>query len=160
MTPAINLAIKEGISFDTHEYTHHSGNNAYGEEAAIALNTSPQQVYKTLLVALNGDNRQLAVAIVPVAGQLNLKAAASALKVKKLTMADPQQAQRSTGYLVGGISPLGQKKRLKTLLDDSAETFETIFVSAGKRGLEIELQPADLLRLTGGQLASISSVKA
>ena len=155
MTPAIELAKKANISFSVHEYQHDPKTDSYGEEASVALNVSPDQVYKTLLVAINGDNRQLAVAIVPVSGQLNLKAASSALKAKKLNMADPQQAQRSSGYLVGGISPLGQKKRLPTLLDDSAGQFETIFVSAGKRGLEIELNPADLLQLTNGSMAGI-----
>lgn len=155
MTPAIELAKKANISFSVHEYQHDPKTDSYGEEASVALNVSPDRVYKTLMVAVNGDNRQLAVAIVPVSGQLNLKAASSALKTKKLAMADPQQAQRSSGYLVGGISPLGQKKPLPTLLDDSAGQFETIFVSAGKRGLEIELSPADLLQLTNGSMAGI-----
>ncbi len=155
MTPAIQLAKKMKINFAVHEYKHDPGSESYGEEAAAALNIRPEQVFKTLMVALNGDNRQLAVAVVPVSGQLNLKAAASALKTKKLTMADPQQAQRSSGYLVGGISPLGQKKRLPTLVDESAGQFDTIFVSAGKRGLEIELSAADLLQLTNGSMADI-----
>ncbi|MBU2964201.1 Cys-tRNA(Pro) deacylase [Amphritea sp. 2_MG-2023] len=155
MTPAIKLAKRAKINFTLHEYDHDADCESYGDEAAEALNVSPQRVYKTLMVALNGDNRQLAVAIVPVVGQLNLKATASALKAKKVTMAEPQQAQRSSGYLVGGISPLGQKKRLATLLDESAKQFDTIFVSAGKRGLEVELSPADLLQLTDGMMADI-----
>ncbi|SEQ12050.1 Cys-tRNA(Pro)/Cys-tRNA(Cys) deacylase [Amphritea atlantica] len=155
MTPAIQLAKRAKVKFTVHEYQHDPACESYGEEAAKALNVLPQRVYKTLMVAVNGDNRQLAVAVVPVAGQLNLKAVASALKTKKVSMADPQQAQRSSGYLVGGISPLGQKKSLPTLLDDSAGQFETIFVSAGKRGLEIELRPADLLQLTRGSMAEI-----
>ncbi|WP_315980257.1 YbaK/EbsC family protein [Aliamphritea spongicola] len=122
MTPAITLAEKRGVAHKVHSYTHDPGCASYGEEAAAALQIDPAQVYKTLMVALNGDNKQLGVAIVPVAGQLNLKAAAKAFKVKKIAMADPQAAQRSSGYLLGGISPLGQKnpcqlcwiKRLKT----------------------------------------------
>ncbi len=155
MTPAINAAKKAGIQFNVHEYRHDPASESYGEEAAQALKIEPSRVFKTLMVALNGDSRQLAVAVVPVSGQLNLKAVATALRVKKVAMADPQQAQRSTGYLVGGISPIGQKKRLPTLLDDSAQAFDTVYVSAGKRGLEIELSAADLLHLTQGKAAVI-----
>ena len=155
MTPAIDLARKAKVNFNIHQYEHDTTAGSYGEEAAVALQVEPGRVFKTLLVALNGDQKKLAVAIVPVSGQLNLKATAGALKAKKVVMADPQQAQRITGYLVGGISPLGQKRRLPTLLDASAEGWQSIYVSAGKRGLEIELQPADLLQLTGGSLAPI-----
>ncbi|GGK59481.1 Cys-tRNA(Pro) deacylase [Amphritea balenae] len=155
MTPAINLARKSKVEFSLHQYKHDPKSESYGEEAAIALNIEPERVFKTLLVAINGDQKELAVAVVPVSGKLNLKGVANALKAKKIMMADPLQAQRMTGYLVGGISPLGQKKCLPTLLDASASSQETIYVSAGKRGLEIELSPNDLLQLTGGQLAEI-----
>lgn len=155
MTPAIKAAQAAGVDFSVHEYRHDPGNRNYGREAAEALGLDPRQVFKTLLVALNGDARRLAVAIVPVDGQLDLKAMAAASGCKKVEMADPAAAERVTGYLVGGISPLGQKRRLPTVLDDTALAFDTVFVSAGRRGLEIELAPADLLRLCGGSTASI-----
>lgn len=155
MTPAINLARKAKIDHQVHEYSHDPASESYGEEAAQALGIDAASVFKTLLVARNGDQRQLAVAVVPVSGQLNLKAMAAALNVKKVEMADPQQAQRSTGYLVGGISPLGQKKALPTVLDESAMDLSSLFVSAGRRGLEIELQPEDLIRLTRAAVAAI-----
>jgi Cys-tRNA(Pro)/Cys-tRNA(Cys) deacylase len=155
MTPAIKAAQAAEVVFRVHEYRHDPGNRNYGREAAEALGLDPHRVFKTLLVALNGDARRLAVAMVPVDGQLDLKAMAAASAAKKVEMADPAVAERVTGYLVGGISPLGQKRRLPTVLDDTALGFSTVFVSAGRRGLEIELAPADLLRLSGGSSAPI-----
>lgn len=155
MTPAVNCADKAQINYQLHSYQHDPNSGSYGEEAAVALGIDQQQVFKTLLVSLNGNPKQLAVGVVPVSGSLDLKAISTVLKVKKVAMADPAEAQRATGYLVGGISPLGQKKRLPLVLDSSAEQLSSLFVSAGKRGLEIELAPTDLLKLTGGQYGDI-----
>ena len=155
MTPAIKAAQAAGVAFRVHEYRHDPGNRHYGREAAEALGLDPRRVFKTLLVALEADPRRLAVAIVPVGGQLDLKAMAAACAAKKVEMADPAVAERATGYLVGGISPLGQKRRLPTVLDASALEFTSIFVSGGRRGLEIELAPGELLRLCGGSTARI-----
>ena len=156
MTPAIECARRAGITYRVHEYAHDPRSGAYGLEAAEKLAVPPQQVFKTLLVALDGDARRLAVGVVPVASQLDLKAMARACNAKKAEMADPAQAERTTGYLVGGISPLGQKRRLPTIIDSSASAFATVYVSAGRRGLEIELAPADLVHLTAGQTGSIA----
>lgn len=158
MTPAINAAKKAKISYQTHEYQHDPAAASYGHEAAELLGIEETRVFKTLLVELNGDNRKLAVAVVPVSGQLDLKAMASALKAKKVAMANPQDAERATGYVVGGISPLGQKKRLPLVLDASASAFDSIFVSAGRRGLEIELAADDLLKLSLGLYAPIGRI--
>lgn len=155
MTPAINAAKKARVKYQVHEYSHDPAAASYGEEAAEALGQPLAQVFKTLLVEINGDNRKLAVAVVPVAGQLDLKAMAAALKAKKVAMANPVDAERAAGYVVGGISPLGQKKRLPAVLDASAAEFDTIFMSAGRRGLEIELAAADLCQITGAVMAPI-----
>lgn len=155
MTPAINAAKKARVTYQVHEYSHDPAAASYGEEAADALGQSPARVFKTLLVEMNGDNRKLAVAVVPVSGQLDLKAMASALKAKKVAMAQPVDAERATGYVVGGISPLGQKKRLPMVVDSSAAEFESIYMSAGKRGLEIELSVEDLCTITGAIQAPI-----
>lgn len=156
MTPAINAAKKAKVQFKVHEYKHDPNTESYGEEAADLLGKEPAQVFKTLLVAVNGDSKTLAVAVVPVSGQLDLKAMATALKAKKVSMANPQDAERATGYVVGGISPLGQKKRLPLVLAKSALDFETICMSAGRRGLEIEMSADDLLKLSGGITAEIA----
>lgn len=156
MTPAINMAKKAKVSFKVHEYQHDASAQSYGLEAVEMLGLPAEQVFKTLMVELNGDNRKLAVAVVPVSAQLDLKAIASALKAKKAAMAQPVDAERATGYVVGGISPLGQKKRLPVVVDSSSNNRETLFVSAGRRGLEIELAAADLVKLTGGQFAEIA----
>jgi len=155
VTPAIKAARAAGIVFTEHTYRHDPGATGYGLEAAEALGLDPRRVFKTLLVALNGDPRRLAVAIVPVSGQLDLKAMAGACGAKKAEMADPVQAERVTGYVVGGISPLGQRRRLPTVLDASAVPFDTIFVSGGRRGLDIEIAPSDLLRLCQASTAVI-----
>ena len=157
MTPAIKLAKKTGVSFKVHEYQHDPSSQSYGEEAAKALGLDPAQVFKTLLVNLNGQSNNLAVAIIPVSHQLSLKAMAKALGAKKADMADPKVGERTTGYIVGGISPLAQKKRLPTVIDQTAENFERINVSAGKRGLEIELSPKDLAQLTAAHFAYLTS---
>lgn len=153
MTPAVNAAKRRGIAHKIHEYIHDPAHQSYGLEAAEKLRISPERVFKTLVVEL--DNKQLAVGVLPVSQQLNLKRVAKALDCKKVKMAEKKSVERSTGYILGGISPLGQKKPLETLLDASAKEFETIFISAGRRGLEIELSPFDLVSLTGGRFHEI-----
>jgi Cys-tRNA(Pro)/Cys-tRNA(Cys) deacylase len=154
MTPAINAARAAKLPFQVHEYAHDPKAESYGEEAAVKLDLPPARVFKTLVVSLDG--KELAVAVVPVSGMLDMKACAAALGAKKCDMAEGKAAERSTGYVLGGISPLGQRKRLPTVIDASARGFDTVFVSAGRRGLEIELAPADLARLTGGVFAALS----
>ena len=152
MTPAINLAKKAKIQFQIHQYQHDPNSSSYGEEAAEKLGIPVKQCFKTLLAEVD---KQLVVNVLPVSHQLNLKKCASAFKGKKAVMANPVDAERATGYVVGGISPLGQKKRLKMVVDESAKSLGTIYVSAGKRGLEIELSADDLSKLTGAVFADI-----
>ncbi|MDV5388142.1 Cys-tRNA(Pro) deacylase [Pseudomonas juntendi] len=153
MTPALDLLKKHRAEHRVHRYEHDPKSASYGLEAAEKLGLDPQQVFKTLLAS--SEKGELLVAVVPVGGTLDLKALAHAAGVKKCEMADPAAAQRATGYLVGGISPLGQKKRLRTFIDDSAQNFATIHVSAGRRGLEVELAAAVLAEHTQGKFAGI-----
>ncbi|WP_260259623.1 Cys-tRNA(Pro) deacylase [Vibrio intestinalis] len=155
MTPAINVAKKKKISHTVHQYQHDPRAESFGLEAVEALGNDPKQVFKTLLFCLNGEAKNLAVAVIPVEQKLNLKLAAKAAKAKKAEMADPEIAQKTTGYVVGGISPLGQKKVLPTFVHSSALEQNTMFVSAGRRGLEIELAPKDLAALTRGQFIDL-----
>lgn len=148
MTPAINLVKKHKIAHRVHAYAHDSSSESYGLEAAEKLGVTADRVFKTLVVDL--DNQSLAVGVVPVSAMLNLKLFAKAAGAKKATMANPADVERSTGYVLGGVSPLGKKNRLKTVIDSSAQQYDTIYVSAGRRGLEIELNPADLQKLVNG----------
>lgn len=151
-TPATVALTTAGTPFTLHAYEHDPASPSYGEEAAEALGVSPDRVFKTLVADVDGE---LTVAVVPVAGQLDLKALASAVGGKRAAMADPAAAERTTGYVRGGISPLGQRKNLRTVLDASASDHATICISAGRRGLEVELSPADLAALTSAVVAPI-----
>jgi Cys-tRNA(Pro)/Cys-tRNA(Cys) deacylase len=153
VTPAVGAARKAGITFTLHEYRHDARAESYGLEAAEALGLDVARVFKTLVAAPDGTG--LWVAVVPVAGLLDLKALAQVAGAKRATMANPKAAERATGYVVGGISPLGQRQRLPTVVDASALEFGTIFVSAGRRGLEIELSPGDLVSLCSAVVAPI-----
>lgn len=153
-TPATALLDKQRVAHTLHSYEHDPRHESYGLEAAEALGLVPGRVFKTLVAEVDG---KLAVGVVPVTSQLDLKALAAALKGKKAKMAVVADAERATGYVAGGISPLGQKKRLPVVIDSSASEFETVFCSAGRRGLEVEITPAELVRLTDAVVAPIST---
>ena len=157
MTPAITVLERAAVAHRVLTYEHDAARDAYGLEAADALGLDPDVVFKTLVVALHGSPANHAVAIVPVSADLDLKAFAAAAGAKRAVMADRSDAERLTGYVRGGISPLGQKKRLPTFLDTSAERVDAVYVSGGRRGLDVELSPTDLLTLTGGAFASIAT---
>lgn len=152
MTPAIMAAKKAKIPFSVHEYSHERDCRSYGLEAAEKLRLDPARIFKTLIADLGGE---LVVGIIPVTAMLSLKNIALAAGSKKAVMADKAAAERATGYVLGGISPLGQKKRLRTFIDDSAAKHATVLVSAGRRGLEIELCAQDLARLTNAAFAPL-----
>ena len=152
-TPATALLTRQKVAHRVHAYAHDPRTGSYGTEAAAALGIEPDRCFKTLVAEVDGG---LVVAVVPVSGSLDLKALAVAVGGKRAGMADPSSAERTTGYVRGGISPLGQRKRLPTVIDASATDLPTMYVSAGRRGLEIELAPADLVRLTGATLAPIA----
>lgn len=152
-TPATVALNKAKVAFTVHAYQHQPGTGSYGLEAANAIGVEPARVFKTLMAEVDGA---LVVAIVPVSGQLDLKALASAVGGKRAAMADPKVAERSSGYVVGGISPLGQRKILPTVLDNSGLTFDSVFVSAGRRGVDLELSPHDLVAATKAVVAPIA----
>jgi len=158
-TRAIAELRRAGITHAVHEYDipgdqgGRRGHVSYGADAAAALGVDPRRIFKTLVASVDG---RLAVAVVPVSGELDLKALADALGGRRAEMADPAEAERATGYVVGGISPIGQRRHLPTVLDASATAFDSILVSAGRRGLQVELAPADLARVTAATLAAIS----
>jgi Cys-tRNA(Pro)/Cys-tRNA(Cys) deacylase len=154
-TPATVALTAAGIPFTEHAYAHDPANTNYGLEAATALALDPDRVFKTLLAEIDGE---LIVAVLPVTGKVDLKRLAAAVGGKRAAMADPALAERRTGYVVGGISPIGQKTRHRTVVDETAELWDTVYVSGGRRGFDIELAPADLIRATGAVIADIAAV--
>ncbi|WP_367104992.1 Cys-tRNA(Pro) deacylase [uncultured Psychrobacter sp.] len=154
MTPAIELAKALDLDYQVHEFTHDSSAQSFGLEAAEKLGLPAAQVFKTLIVET--DTRALAMAILPVDTTLNLKKMAKALNCKRTKMADPKQVQRSTGYVLGGVSPLGQKKRLMAIMDSRAQNQTTIYVSGGRRGLDLELPPIQLATTLNASFADIA----
>jgi Cys-tRNA(Pro)/Cys-tRNA(Cys) deacylase len=153
-TPATTALTRAGVVFTAHPYAHDPSTANFGIEAAEALGVEAERVFKTLLADVDGD---LVVGIVPVTTRLNLKALAAAVGGKRAVLADPATAERRTGYVVGGISPVGQKMQHRTVLDESAELFDSVFVSGGRRGFDIELATTDLVRVTGATVAHIAS---
>ena len=154
-TPALDILTAAGVAFTVHEYDH-TASDHFGDETVAALGVTPERVFKTLIASVTTSGKpELVVGIVPVSGQMDLKALAAAVGAKRADMADPAAAQRSSGYVVGGISPLGQRTRLRTVVDASAMAYETVLVSGGRRGLQVELAPADLVQLTDGAVAEI-----
>ncbi|WP_349897292.1 Cys-tRNA(Pro) deacylase [Parafrigoribacterium soli] len=152
-TPATVALAAAGIHFTAHSYEHDPANRNFGTEAASALGLDPERVFKTLVTDVDG---RLVVAVVPVTGKLDLGALAAAVHGKRATLADPAVAQRKTGYVVGGISPIGQKSKLETVLDETVELFDTVFVSGGKRGFDLELAPSDLVAITAARISAIA----
>lgn len=154
-TPAIAVLEAADVRFQVHSYAHDPAVTSYGREAADALGIAPERMFKTLVVSLNGKQTDLVTALVPVSGELNLKQLAAAVGAKKAAMAEPATVTRSTGYVLGGVSPLGQRTVLRTVIDQSCRAEETIFVSAGRRGLDIELAPTDLIAVLDAIVAPI-----
>lgn len=152
-TPATALLVSSGVPHELHPYEHDPRASSYGAEAAAVLGVEPARLFKTLVASVDGT---LAVGVVPVTGSLDLKALAAALGGKRAAMAEPAAAERATGYVPGGISPLGHRSRLPVVLDASAADWPTVFVSAGRRGLQVELAPADLVRLASASVAAIA----
>ena len=155
-TPATALLTRQKVAYTVHSYEHDPRHSSYGLEAAEALGVPPERVFKTLVAEVDGD---LTVAVVPVSSSLDLKALAAAVGGKRAKMAEVSAAERATGYVAGGISPLGQRRRLPTHLDASALEYETILVNAGRRGLQLELDPRDLARLTHAKVNEIASAR-
>ena len=155
MTPAVQCLKRAKIEFDLHTFDHDPNEIHFGKEAALKLGIPAQQLFKTLVVSLDG--KQLGVAVVPVSGHLNLKAFAKVLGGKKAKMAPRDLVAKTTGYITGGVSPLGQKKTLPTVVDASAQEFETMVVSAGRRGLQVALAPGDLISLTRARVENIAA---
>lgn len=153
MTPAVNIAKKAKIAYTLHSYIHDPTSASYGEEASEKLGITADRVFKTLVAQI--DSRELVVAVIPVSSMLSMKHIAKASGGKKAEMAKGMDVERSSGYILGGVSPLGQKRKLRTFIDASSEDFATIYVSAGRRGLEIELSPNDLAKITDGVMVPL-----